>query len=102
MAGFPLPMRRFRRKMPKRSCWSNGISVFRYLVDSCPPFDTPTGCGRGLHQLLEGARAYPDRLLCQAVKQLAAVAGPTPIEPEGELVEVVVQMRCADAALMGS
>ena len=42
------------------------------------------------------------RALEQPVEQQAPVAGSTAVEPEGELVEVVVQLRVADRALVGA
>ena len=42
-----------------------------------------------------------DGLLHEPVKQLPAMAGGAPIEPERELIQVVVQMGPGHGALMG-
>ena len=43
-----------------------------------------------------------DRLLDQPIEELSARGRLAPIEPEGELVEVIVQMLVADGALVVS
>ena len=43
-----------------------------------------------------------DGLLREAEEEFAAAAGSSPVEPERELVEVVVEMFVADRPLVGS
>ena len=62
----------------------------------------PSGTSAWLHQPSVRYRLDGDRLLDQAEKQFAAVPGRPTVEAKGELVEVVVQMRVADGALMGA
>ena len=49
-----------------------------------------------------GDRVDSDGLLDEAEKQLATVARGSTVEAEGELVQVVVQVRATDGALMGA
>ena len=49
----------------------------------------------GRYQMFVGERRDGDRMLREAIKELAAVARPAPVKAKGELVEVVVQMRRA-------
>jgi len=44
---------------------------------------------------------HSHRLLSQAEEELTSTLGFSPVEPEGELVEVVVQMLVTDRALVG-
>ena len=55
-----------------------------------------------LNQRLVGGRIDGDGLLNEAKEQLAAAARAASVEPEGELVEVVVQMFVRDRAVMGA
>ena len=68
---------------------------------------TPTSCGllptRSAAVLDEPSIRYGldgNGLLNESEEQLAAMPRPTPIEPERELVEVVIQMRVPDPTLM--
>ena len=47
-----------------------------------------------------GCRVDGDRLLHESIKQLATVPGRSAVEPERELVEVVIEMGAAHGALM--
>src|SRR5713226_6801635 len=53
-----------------------------------------------LHERPVRSRRDGNGLLHQAVKQFPAMLGGSSVEPERELVEVVVQMRVGDRALM--
>ena len=53
-------------------------------------------------QRLVGGRIDGDGLLNEAKEQLAAAARAASVEPEGELVEAVVQMFVRDRAVMGA
>ncbi len=41
------------------------------------------------------------QLLCEAVEDLADMAGPTPVEAKRELVQVALKVLGADSSLMG-
>jgi len=57
---------------------------------------------RAADEALVGGRVDGDGLLSEPVEELAAALRLSAVEPEGELVEVVVEMFLADGALVGS
>ena len=70
---------------------------------------TPTSCGRPIRAFWRnwtrgsyGPGRSGDGLLHETIEQFAAVPRPPTVEPEGELVEVVVEMRVRHGALMGA
>ena len=67
-----------------------------FVVVPPPP---PSGAHM-LHERPVGCRLDGDGLLHQSIKQFPAMPGGPPVEPERELVEVVVQMRVSNGALM--
>src|ERR1035441_276703 len=72
------------------------------------PILAPTGCGLTRcplgtfdHGLVRDG-IDGDRLLRQAGEELPSIAGPTPVEPKREFVEVVFQVLVAHRSLMSS
>src|ERR1022692_1107932 len=85
---------------------SNGLT---WLFTSLRlPILAPTGCGLTRcplgtfdHGLVRDG-IDGDRLLRQAVEELPSIAGPPPVEPKREFVEVVFQVLVAHRSLMSS
>src|SRR5438876_5657335 len=55
----------------------------------------------GSPQRSEGDRRHLNRLLSQSIEQFAPRAGLAAVEPEGEFVEIVVQVFVTNRALVG-
>ena len=53
-------------------------------------------------EFVDGVRSGVHGLLEKAVKEQSAASGATPVEAEGELVEVVVEIGVRDTALKGA
>lgn len=53
-------------------------------------------------ELLVGQSIHLDSLLNEAIEEQPAGSRCSPVEPEGELIQVVVEVRLADAAMVGS
>jgi hypothetical protein len=75
-----------------------------YLLDSSSPYRLwfGFGFGSGVKNPIQGNRFDGYGLLQEAEEELAAALGPPPVESEGELVEVVIEMLVADCSLVGS
>ena len=75
------------------------------------PFDSPDPKGLcfaarffdlRVNDLVAGYRIDGDGLLREAKEQLSPAARPAPVEPERELIQIVVQVFVADRPLMRS
>ena len=65
-----------------------------------PPYTAV--CGGLADERVVGVGFGRDRALEQTVEEQPAMAGSAPVEAEGELVEVVVELGAADGALVGA
>ena len=72
-----------------------------YPLDSGTPYILWFGCA-GSNEGGVSGWFYGDSLLDEAKKQLAAAAGSAAIEPEGELVEIIIQVFETDRPLMSA
>jgi hypothetical protein len=81
------------------------------IVRAGYPFDSPDPKGLcfaarffdlRVNDLVAGYRIDGDGLLREAKEQLSPAARPAPVEPERELIQIVVQVFVADRTLMRS